>query len=113
MTFMPSLGIKAEEMPDSDQYGLDLMDAVFTRFSQPKTREAVLQDWDKSRRDELDAFSKYVVQKGREMGMPTPVNQAIVDLAVRIESPSAFVGGFAPSSFLLRCSSNQRSYASR
>ncbi len=86
VTFMPSLGITAEEMPDSDQYALDLLDAVLARFSQPKTRVAVLQDWDKGRRAELDAFSGYVVKKGREMGMPTPVNQAIVDLAVRIES---------------------------
>lgn len=86
VTFMPSLGITAEEMPDSDQYALDLLDAVLARFSQPKTRVAVLQDWDKGRRAELDAFSGYVVKKGWEMGMPTPVNQAIVDLAVRIES---------------------------
>jgi 2-dehydropantoate 2-reductase len=86
VTFMPSLGIAAEDMPDTDQYALDLLDAVLARFSQPTTRVAVLQDWDKGRRAELDAFSGYVVKKGREIGMATPVNQAIVDLALRIES---------------------------
>ena len=86
VTFMPSLGIEPDAVPDSDQYSLDLLDAVLARFSQPTTRVAVLQDWDKGRRAELDAFSGYVVKKGREMGMPTPVNQAILDLALRIES---------------------------
>lgn len=86
VTFMPSLGIDKDAVPDSDQYALDLLDAVLARFSQPTTRVAVLQDWDKGRRAELDAFSGYVVKKGAEIGMPTPVNQAILDLALRIES---------------------------
>jgi 2-dehydropantoate 2-reductase len=86
VTFMPSLGIEKDGVPDSDQYALDLLDAVLARFSQPTTRVAVLQDWDKGRRAELDAFSGYVVKKGAEIGMPTPVNQAILDLALRIES---------------------------
>ncbi len=86
VTFMPSLGIDKDAVSDSDQYALDLLDAVLARFSQPTTRVAVLQDWDKGRRAELDAFSGYVVKKGREIGMPTPVNQAILDLALRIES---------------------------
>ena len=86
VTFMPSLGIDKDGVPDSDQYALDLLDAVLARFSQPTTRVAVLQDWDKGRRAELDAFSGYVVKKGAEIGMPTPVNQAILDLALRIES---------------------------
>jgi 2-dehydropantoate 2-reductase len=86
VTFMPSLGITAEEMPDSEQYALDLLDAVLARFSKPTTRVAVLQDWDKGRRAELDAFSGYVVKKGREIDMATPVNTAILELAERIES---------------------------
>lgn len=86
VTFMPSLGIAAEEMPDSEQYALDLLDAVLDRFSQPTTRVAVLQDWDKGRRAELDAFCGYVVKKGKEIGMPTPVNDAILGIAHRIES---------------------------
>ena len=86
VTFMPSLGIDKDGVPDSDQYALDLLDAVLARFSQPTTRVAVLQDWDKGRRAELDAFSGYLVKKGAEIGMATPVNQAILDLALRIES---------------------------
>lgn len=92
VTFMPSLGIAAEDMPDSEQYALDLLDAVLDRFSKPTTRVAVLQDWDKGRRAELDAFCGYVVKKGNEIGMPTPVNQAILDIAMSIES-----GGLTPS----------------
>lgn len=86
VTFMPSLGIAADEMPDSEQYALDLLDAVLARFSKPTTRVAVLQDWDKGRRAELDAFCGYVVKKGKEIGMSTPVNEAILHLALQIES---------------------------
>jgi 2-dehydropantoate 2-reductase len=86
VTFMPSLGIEPDAVPDSDDYALDLLDAVLARFSQPTTRVAVLQDWDKGRRAELDAFSGYVVKKGKEIGMPTPINKAILDLALRIEA---------------------------
>lgn len=86
VTMMPSLGIAREDMPDSEQYALDLLDAVLARFSQPTTRVAVLQDWDKGRRAELDAFCGYVVKKGREIGFATPVNQAILELAQRIET---------------------------
>jgi len=86
ITFTPSLGIAAEDVPDSDRYALDLLDAVLARFSKPTTRVAVLQDWDKGRRAELDAFSGYVVKKGREIGVPTPVNEAILSLALRVES---------------------------
>ena len=86
VTMMPSLGIAKEDMPDSEQYALDLLDAVLARFSKPTTRVAVLQDWDKGRRAELDAFCGYVVKKGREIGFPTPVNEAILRLAERIET---------------------------
>lgn len=81
----PSLGIAAEDMPASDQYALDLLDRVLSHFSQPDTRVAVLQDWQKGRRGELDAFSGYIVEQSRARGRRAPVNEAVLGLAERVE----------------------------
>ncbi|MEI9513295.1 2-dehydropantoate 2-reductase N-terminal domain-containing protein [Agromyces sp. CCNWLW213] len=83
---MPVLGTTADRIPESDRYALDLLDIVLARFSLPDTRVAVLQDWDKGRRAELDAFSGYIVEKRAELGGRAPVNEAILRLAQRIEA---------------------------
>jgi 2-dehydropantoate 2-reductase len=83
---LPVLGKTADQIPDSDRYSLDLLDVVLERFSLPDTRVAVLQDWDKGRRAELDAFSGYIVAKRAEIGGQAPVNEAILRLAERIEA---------------------------
>ena len=86
ITMRPSLGIASDDVPDSDQYSLDLLDRVLSHFSRPDTRVAVLQDWQKGRRGELDAFSGYIVAKRAELGGRAPVNEAILRLAERVES---------------------------
>ncbi len=83
---LPIFGRTADQVPDSDQYALDLLDDVLAHFSLPDTRVAVLQDWDKGRRAELDAFNGYIVAKRAELGGRAPVNEAILRLAQRIES---------------------------
>lgn len=83
---LPIFGKTAEQVPDSDQYSLDLLDAVLERYSLPDTRVAVLQDWDKGRRAELDAFNGYIVSKRAEIGGRAPVNEAILRIAERIEA---------------------------
>jgi 2-dehydropantoate 2-reductase len=85
ITMRPSLGIAAEDMPDTDQYALDLLDRVLSHFSQPDTRVAVLQDWQKGRRGELDAFSGYIVAERQRIGGRAPVNEAVLRLADRVE----------------------------
>lgn len=85
ITMLPSLGIAAEDVPDSDQYSLDLLDRVLSHFSKPDTRVAVLQDWEKGRRAELDAFSGYVVATSAARGERAPVNEAVLRLAERVE----------------------------
>ena len=86
ITFLPVLGKTAEEVPDSDQYAVDLLDVILKSFSQPDTKVAVLQDWEKGRRAELDAFSGYIVAKRAELGGRAPVNEAILRIAERIEA---------------------------
>jgi len=85
ITMLPSLGKTVDEVPDSDQYALDLLDRVLESFSAPDTRVAVLQDWDKGRRAELDAFSGYIVAQRAALGGRAPVNEAILRLSERIE----------------------------
>jgi 2-dehydropantoate 2-reductase len=85
ITMVPIFGKTAADVPDSDQYALDLLDAVLAHYSLPDTRVAVLQDWDKGRRAELDAFSGYIVSQQSKLGTSAPVNEAILRIAERIE----------------------------
>jgi 2-dehydropantoate 2-reductase len=48
-------------------------------------RPSLLQDVLKGRRTEVDHLNGYVVAKGREVGVPTPINQAIVEVTHRVE----------------------------
>lgn len=86
ITFLPTLGIDAEDVPDSDQYAIDLLDMILSSYSRPGTRVAVLQDWEKGRRAEIDAFSGYIVAKRQELGGEAPVNRAVVGISRRIEA---------------------------
>jgi 2-dehydropantoate 2-reductase len=86
ISMVPIFGKTADEVPDDDRYGIDLLESVLESYSLPDTRVAVLQDWDKGRRAELDAFNGYVVSRAEEVGVPVPVNTAILSIATRIEA---------------------------
>ena len=49
-------------------------------------RPSLLQDIIKKRRTEVEYLNGEVVRKGREAGVPTPMNQAILELTLRVES---------------------------
>ncbi|MFV0407926.1 MAG: ketopantoate reductase family protein [Propioniciclava sp.] len=83
---LPIFGKTVAEVLPTDQYALDLLDAVLEKYSLPDTRVAVLQDWDKGRRAELDAFNGYIVAARAHLGGRVPVNEAILQIAERIES---------------------------
>jgi 2-dehydropantoate 2-reductase len=86
ITMQPTLGLSADQVPDSDQYAVDLLDVILESYSRPGTKVAVLQDWLKGRRAEIDAFSGYIVKKRTELGGDVPVNRAVVEIAQRIET---------------------------
>lgn len=81
----PIFGKRESDVPASDQYALDLLDAVLESYSLPDTRVAVLQDWQKGRRAELDAFSGYIVDQRRRVGGDAPINAGILEIAERIQ----------------------------
>ncbi|MGO1543253.1 MAG: ketopantoate reductase family protein [Gulosibacter sp.] len=86
ITMLPIFGKTSAEVPNNYQYALDLLDAVLESFSLPDTRVAVLQDWMKGRRAELDAFNGYIVTLGQQFGVPTPVNEHILRIGQDIEN---------------------------
>lgn len=86
ITMLPIFGKTVDEVPADDRYAADLLDAVLASYSLPDTKVAVLQDWEKGRRAELDGFSGYIVDKRRELGGSAPVNEIILDVAERIEN---------------------------
>ena len=49
-------------------------------------RPSLAQDLMKGRATEVEHLNGYVVRKGQQVGVATPVNQAIVDLTRRVDS---------------------------
>lgn len=49
-------------------------------------RPSLLQDVMKGRRTEVDYLNGYVACKGREVGVPTPMNESVVAVTKRIET---------------------------
>ena len=49
-------------------------------------RPSLLQDVMKGRRTELEQLNGYIVRQGKELGLPTPMNEAVVKLFSRFDS---------------------------
>ena len=52
-------------------------------------RPSLLQDVMKKRKTEVTYLNGLVIQKGKEVGVSTPMNQAILDLTLKIENGEA------------------------
>jgi 2-dehydropantoate 2-reductase len=62
-----------------------MLDVLYERFVVAGATTTVLQDWTKGRRSEVDDINGLVVAQGERLGIPTPVNRAVVDVGHRIE----------------------------
>jgi 2-dehydropantoate 2-reductase len=62
-----------------------LLDSVAYHFAQPASQTAVLQDWFKGRRSEVDDMNGVIVRKGAEISHPTPFNSHVLEIALRVE----------------------------
>jgi 2-dehydropantoate 2-reductase len=62
-----------------------MLDVLYDRFVVAGATTTVLQDWTKGRHSEVDDINGLVVAQGARLGIPTPVNRAVVDLGHRIE----------------------------
>ncbi len=52
-------------------------------------RPSLLQDIIKKRRTEVEFLNGEVIRRGKEVGVPTPINQALLDLTLKIENGKA------------------------
>ena len=55
-------------------------------------RPSLAQDVAKGRRTEVDYLNGYVAQKGQEVGVPTPMNEAVVRIVKRVETGAVTPG---------------------
>lgn len=81
---LPIFGLVAADLDEPDAVPDTLLDAVYG-FVRPGAVTTVLQDWRASRRSETDNLNGLVVAEGARLGIPTPVNERIVELARRVE----------------------------
>jgi len=79
----PIFGFSAEElMGSTDEVVEKLLRAVLGHLgpNARKARGVVLQDYLKGRYTEVDFLSGVVVKKGKEVHIPTPANEAVVEI---------------------------------
>jgi len=84
---LPIFGLTAEEIVDRERIVDVMTDKLFAGFVVPGATTTVLQDWRRGqgRHSEVDDLNGHVARRGREVGVPTPVNDAVTRIAHRIE----------------------------
>ncbi|MCZ7563709.1 MAG: 2-dehydropantoate 2-reductase [Burkholderiales bacterium] len=82
---LPIFGLTAAELGRTDRLVEQLLDTLLAGFVLPDTKTTVLQDWMKGRHSEVDDLNGLVAREGRRHGVATPVNDAVVEIARRIE----------------------------
>jgi 2-dehydropantoate 2-reductase len=74
----------------SSGFGLDLVPKhaimLLVRLKFRRLRSSMLQSMQRGRRPEVDFMNGYVVERGREKGVPTPVNTALTTMVHEIEA---------------------------
>ncbi|UTT63107.1 ketopantoate reductase family protein [Microcella humidisoli] len=83
---MPIFGMTEADIAEPDDYAVTLLDRVLTDYTLPSTRTTVLQDWMKGRRSEVNEINGLVVREQLRLGGSAPLNERVVELALRIEA---------------------------
>ena len=82
---LPIFGLEPGDVVDPDRVVDIMTDKLFAAFVVPGATTTVLQDWRKGRHSEVDDLNGHVVAQGDRLGVATPVNATVVELAHRIE----------------------------
>ncbi len=85
VTLEPLFGLSAEDLLSSTDELLEKNLFAISSTIGTKARTMILQDHLKGRRSEVDYINGLIVRKGKEAGVPTPVNEIIVSLNHQIE----------------------------
>jgi len=84
-TLAPVFGLTAESfMGTSDETLKQILMTLISHIGK-SARNSMLQDHLKGRKSEIDFLNGLVVQKGKQAGVPTPLNEAMVSLTRQIE----------------------------
>ncbi len=84
----PIRGVSAETYANADDGGIyEDLDAKFQPSgSGADWKSSMGQDVEKERHTEIDYMNGYIVEQGRSVGIPTPVNAAIVQVVREVHS---------------------------
>ncbi|WP_411722574.1 ketopantoate reductase family protein [Mycetocola sp.] len=82
----PIFGMNTPGSADPDTYMQVILDELLTNYVLTHSRATVLQDWMKQRHSEVNEINGLVVDVLEQFGHPAPVNQAMVEFALGIES---------------------------
>jgi 2-dehydropantoate 2-reductase len=80
----PIFGLRAEDFAGSDDQVLITAMRTLHQHVGKEATTATVQDQLKGRRTELEYITGTVARKGREVGVPTPMNDAVLDLGRQI-----------------------------
>jgi 2-dehydropantoate 2-reductase len=80
----PIFGLRADEFAGSGDENLVTARNTLMRHVGGDSRTAPIHDHIKGRRSEMDYITGVVTRKGRELGIPTPFNDAVLEIDGRI-----------------------------
>ena len=86
----PIYGIPAEMYLEAQEDGAKMEELEGRMMEAGKGlgdgRPSLAQDVIKGRKTEVDYLNGYVASKGKEVGVPTPVNEAVIEITKRVEA---------------------------
>jgi len=86
ISLVPIFGMAELDLARPERFIGDMLDLVVNHFGQPHSKVAMLQDWLKDRRGEVEEMNGYVVEHGERTGTPTPFNSRVLTLARKVEA---------------------------
>jgi len=84
-TMEPIFGLSSEAFLGSSDEALKKILTTLIAHIGKSARNSILQDHLKGRKSEVEELNGLVVHKGKQAGLPTPLNEAMVSLTRRIE----------------------------
>jgi 2-dehydropantoate 2-reductase len=82
---LPIFGMTPEALGEPGQVVENLLDTLLAGFVMPTSKTTILQDWIKGRRSEAGDINGLVAATHAAAGRRAPANEAVVELARRIE----------------------------
>lgn len=83
---LPIFGLTDADVGQSNRVVDLLLETLLKGFTLPSTKTTVLQDWMKQRHSEVNDLNGTIVAEAKRLGLAAPVNAAIVEMALEIES---------------------------